>query len=418
MNKVNLETLITPSSLHDSEEGIKAKIMTAIDYYKADSIQEALNLLLNDKELLKSSYVHVLIGNCYRKQNKLDSAMKSWNKAVELNEKEYNAFINIANVQFVQGEAVAAIENWTKAFSIQPENPVVCLNLAIAYNQKGCRIKSTKFFERYLRYNRNNMTREYLTVKESMVRLRSKVDHYYKKLSELKNTGNLKLLTSLNLKMISIYADLPGVYQNLGQIFLFNKDYERALDFFLTVFKNFEYSPLVVWNIANLYERKGKKDCAYCFYKRCSDMMPKGSQKTKVITEKANSFVYKVKTKENSELHLQAAKDFEAKNLYEDALVEYENAFLLSPDELADVEHKIEVLKTYIKPEPYVIADLYTRINSAMNNNLLSTCVDMCDRIILLADTNSKESTYALKCKTECKRILTTRERFERTDLS
>lgn len=165
MNNVNLSTTITSASLHDTEEGMRAKITKAVEYYNAENIQETLNLVLNDKDLLKSSYVHVLIGNCYRKQNKIDSALKSWQKAVEINEKEYNAYINIANVQFVQGDAAQAIENWTKAFSIQPENPVVCLNLAIAYNQKGCRIKSTKFFERYLRYNRNNMSREYLLSK-------------------------------------------------------------------------------------------------------------------------------------------------------------------------------------------------------------------------------------------------------------
>ena len=142
-------------------------------------------------------------------------------------------------------------------------------------------------------------------------------------------------------------------------------------------------------------------------------MMPKTSQKAKVITEKANSLVFKVKTKENADIHLKEAKDFEAKNLYEDALVEYENAYLLSPDELADVEHKIQVLKTYIQPEPFVIADLYSRINNAMNNNLLKQCVEMCDRIILLAESNSKESSYALKCKTECKRILATRGRID-----
>lgn len=413
MNNVNLSTTITSASLHDTEEGMRAKITKAVEYYNAENIQETLNLVLNDKDLLKSSYVHVLIGNCYRKQNKIDSALKSWQKAVEINEKEYNAYINIANVQFVQGDAAQAIENWTKAFSIQPENPVVCLNLAIAYNQKGCRIKSTKFFERYLRYNRNNMSREYLSVKESMLRLRTKVDYYFKKLAALKNTGNLKLMATINLKMISIYADLPTVYNNLGQIFMFTKDYDKALDFFLTVYKNFPYSPLVLWNIATIFERKGKRDWAYCFYKRCSDIMPKTSQKAKVITEKANSFVFKVKTKENSDIHLKEAKDFEAKNLYEDALVEYENAYLLSPDELADIEHKIQVLKTYIQPEPFVIADLYSRINNAMNNNLLKQCVEMCDRIILLSDSNSKESSYALKCKTECKRILATRGRID-----
>ena len=60
MNNVNLSTTITSASLHDTEEGMRAKITKAVEYYNAENIQETLNLVLNDKDLLKSSYVHVL----------------------------------------------------------------------------------------------------------------------------------------------------------------------------------------------------------------------------------------------------------------------------------------------------------------------------------------------------------------------
>lgn len=414
MDNVNLESALSSVVLHDSDEGVAAKVGRAFEYYSADNIQEALSLLMGDEKLLKSSYVQVLAGNCYRRIQDTEKALNCWHKALEISPNEYNAYLNIGNTMYIQGDVPAAIENWTKAFTIQPENPTISLNLAVAYKNKGCRIKSTKLFERYLKYSRANITSEYLSVKETMLRLRSKVDLYFKKLNEFKEAGNLKAVVATYIRLISTYADLPNVYQNLGSIFLFDKNYDKALEFFLIVYKNCECPAQVIWSIANLYEQKKEKPLAYCFYKRCEKFIPRSSTRYKILGQKLQSLFYSAKTKELCDERIALAKAFEAKNLYEDALVEYENAVMLSTEEMPEIEHKLEVLRNYINPEPAVIADLYTKINTFMNNKRFNSCIELCDRIILLSDVNSKEGMYAVRCKTECKRILVTREHIER----
>lgn len=416
MENVNLDSAISSVVLHDSDEGIAVKVGKAYEYYTADNISEALSILLSDEKLTKSSYVQVLIGNCHRKLNDNKKALEAWHKALEISPNEYNAYLNIGNMMFVQGEIPDAIEYWTKAYAIQPESPPVVLNLAIAYKNKGCRIKSTRLFEKYLRYCKESISSEYLSVKETMIRLRGKVDIGFRRIKELKEEGNLRAIMTMYVKLISTYADLPSVYLNLANIFMYDKNYEKALEFFLIVYKNYECSGQVIWNIASLYEILKKRPEAYCFYKRCERFIPKTSSRYKVLAQKIQSLFYSAKTKELSDEHLALAKEYEAKNLYEDAIVEYENGILLSTEELPEAEHKLEVLQKYVNPEPFVIADLYSRINTYMTNKKFNSCIELCDRIIQLSDVNSKEGMYAVRCKTECKRILVTREHMERLD--
>ena len=54
MNNVNLSTTITSASLHDTEEGMRAKITKAVEYYNAENIQETLNLV-------SVSYTHLTL---------------------------------------------------------------------------------------------------------------------------------------------------------------------------------------------------------------------------------------------------------------------------------------------------------------------------------------------------------------------
>ena len=47
-----------------------------------------------------------------------------------------------------------------------------------------------------------------------------------------------------------------------------------------------------------------------------------------------------------------------------------------------------------------------------MSRKKLNECINVCDRIMALGENRSKEVMYAMKCKTECRRILIAREQF------
>lgn len=410
MENLNYEMQTPSVILHDSDEGVNLRIKKAYEYYLAGSNRETLDLLLNDSILIKIPYVLVLIGNCYKNLGDTDKAMKYWYQSIDTAPTEHAAFLNIGNVLYSQKNESEAILNWTQAHALKPEDPVACLNLAVAYRVKGCRIKSTKFFEQYLKFKTNDLDKEYLTVKESILKLRARVEMCYKKLAEYKSNGDIRSIMHLYVKMISIYANLPSAYVNLANIFLIDRNNEKALEFFLIVYKNFTYNCQIVWNIANLYEMLGKKAEAFCYYKRCEKLFTRKSGKNQELNSKLNSLSYCARTADVKEEFLKRAQALEEENLYEDALVEYENAYYSSIDEAPEIQMKAERLKTFIAPESFVIANLYTKINEYMNMNKYQACIDLCERIILLADLNSKEGMFAVRCKTECKRLLQVRK--------
>lgn len=410
MDNSSFDTQIPTAILHDSDEGIALRIKKAYEYYSAGSYRETLDLLANDPILNKIPYVLVLIGNCYKNLSNTDKAMKYWYQSIETAPIEHAAFLNIGNILYSQKNENEAIKFWTQAYALKPEDPVVNLNLAVAYKTKGCRIKATKFFEHYLRFKTNEIDKEYLTIKENILTLRAKVELYYRKLNEYKNNGDLKSISSLYVKMISVYANLPNAYINLANIFLIDKNYEKALEFFLIVYKNFSYNNQIVWNIANLYEMSGKKADAFCFYRRCEKLFKKNSTKYQQTLSKINALSYSAVTNAVKSDFINKAQELENQNLYEDALVEYENAYYSSIGEAPDIQEHIERLKKYIEPEPFVIAHLYNKINNYLNLKKYTACIEFCDRIILLAPINSRESLFAVRCKTECKRLMMANE--------
>jgi len=77
-----------------------------------------------------------------------------------------------------------------------------------------------------------------------------------------------------------------------------------------------------------------------------------------------------------------------------------------------DIQQLIDKYKIFLNPEPFVINVLYNQIPDLMNKKKLNACVELCDRIMTLATQNSKEVIYAMKCKSECKRIIIAREQF------
>src|SRR5574344_70365 len=146
---------ISGVSFSDTQTDGADKLNRAYEFYESQRYNEALSLVENDLSVNNSSYGQVLIGNCYKSLGKNEEALIHWKKAIDISPLEYMAYINIGNDFYSKNEIDKAILNWQIACTIRPENPVVNINLANAYNKKEYRIKATKYFEKYLRYEKN-----------------------------------------------------------------------------------------------------------------------------------------------------------------------------------------------------------------------------------------------------------------------
>ncbi len=414
MNNIDYENMSGLSGVNiDSPVDVTSdRVVRAYELYEAKRYSESISLIESDTQIVASSYGQVLLGNCYKSLNDKDKALMHWKRAIDISPLEHFAYINIANEYYSDGRLSEAILNWTIASTLVPENPRVNLNLACAYNKKGFRIKSTKYFEKYLRYETKATTRDYLQVKHVFANLTAKVDFFTKKVNEYKVKKDIKTIAALYLKMIATYANLPNIYANIAEICYFDKNYEKALEFFLTVYLNYPHTPKILLDVANLCYILNKPSYAYCYYSKALNCLLESTSYYVKSQEKTRLLSYVLKDHELIDSHLQAARDAEANNDYERAIDEYENYVILTGSENPDIQQIIDKYKIFVNPEPFVVNVLYSQIPELMNRKKLKKCVDVCDRIIKLSSANTKEVVYAMKCKADCRRILIAKEQF------
>lgn len=414
MENVNLEnnTGLSDVQFKDNDSSLSEKITRAYEMCETGRYKEALAMSESDSQILTTSYGRVLIGNCYKNLGDNVSALSHWQKAIEISPLEHSAYINIGNHLYSSGKVNEAIYNWHVAATIVPENANVNLNLANAYNKKGSRIKSTKYFEKYLRYEKKINSQDYVKIKHIFANLTAKVEFFARKVEEYRLQKDLKTIAALYLKMISTYANLPTIYANIAEIFYFDRNYEKALEFYLIVYLYYPYTSKILVEIANLYYLLGHKSYAFVYYRRAIENMPEGTSYYMKVKSKLSALSPVLNDPELVETHLQNAREAEKNNEYELAIDEYENYLILTESENPDFQQIIDKYKIFANPEPFVTNVLYNQIPDLMNKKKLNACVEVCDRIMTLALQNSKEVIYAMKCKAECKRIIIAREQF------
>jgi tetratricopeptide (TPR) repeat protein len=384
----------------------------AYKLYELGQYKEAISYAEKNPVVSSSAYGRVLLGNCFKQISDYQTAMSHWKKAIEISPLEHNAYINIANYLYSTNKLNEAIHNWTIASTIVPENATLNLNLALAYDKKGNRIKATKYFEKYIKYEKKINCNEYVMIKNKFANLMAKIDFYSKKVEEYKLQKDLKTIAALYLKMISTYALLPSIYTNIAEIFNFDRNFEKAFEFYQIVYLNFPFTRAILLEMANICYTQQKYSYAYSYYSKVKEMIPENTSQYNKIENILNSMATILTDPEIIDEHLAKAEAAVADCDYETAIDEYENYLILKQSEDDDIKQLIDKYKIYVNPESFVINLLYAQIPELMSKKKLNTCIEVCDRIIAMAKDHSKEVVTAIKYKSECKRILIAREQF------
>lgn len=413
MDGINLDN---NTNLYDidfsGEKAAGSKLTKAYELYASGQIQEAVNFLETDSQASNTAYAQVLLGNCYQKLGQKDKAMSFWQRATDLSPLEYAAYLNIGNEYYSSNRIFQAIFNWHCAGSACPENPVVNLNLAVAYDKLGYRVQATRYFEKYLKYNTNKDSAEYQKIKHTIANLTAKTDFYLKKSEEYRAQKDLKKVAAAYLMLISTYANLPSIYINLASIFVFDKNYEKAQELYKIAYLNFPSTPSLLLNLANMEYLLGNKSYAYCYYKRAFKYLTESTSHWLQVKMKLAELSAVTRDSEIIETHLQKAKEAEDTCRYEVAIDEYENYLILTDSHSDEIQQLIDKYKIFLNPEPFVVKMLYNQIPELMQSKKLHAAVEVCDRIMTMAEPHTKEMVYAMKCKVECKKVIIAREQF------
>ncbi len=93
---------------------------------------EKLHALTREDEKLSGPWV--MLGDIATKQGEKDDATELYQKAIEVNAQNINAYIRLAKVLRIQGQFIQAQNLYAEALALWPDFPEAHLNLAILYD--------------------------------------------------------------------------------------------------------------------------------------------------------------------------------------------------------------------------------------------------------------------------------------------
>ncbi len=137
-----------------------------------------------------------------------DLAEELFNKAIELNNKYINAYINLGNLKRDLNKFDDAIKLYEKALSISNKNPVILYSLALAYQGIGNFEKSNLYSKETLQINPNFTRADHLISQSRKYNTNDK--HYL----ELKK--KLKDFKTESLEKIDVYFSLAKAEEDIG----------------------------------------------------------------------------------------------------------------------------------------------------------------------------------------------------------
>lgn len=113
--------------------------------------EEAIKVKQNDATLYNN------LGNMQRDLREYDAAVKSYKKALELDPRLVNTYINLANTQLYMKNRVAdAIRTYKEGLRVLPENNQIEVLLGIAYVKAGDTDSAKVAFNNVLKRDANN----------------------------------------------------------------------------------------------------------------------------------------------------------------------------------------------------------------------------------------------------------------------
>src|SRR5574344_1234147 len=148
---MNQEDNTAQYHVQDNSNVEAKKVSAAIKQYEQKKYKEALNLFIGALNTNADAELYINIGNCHYMMENQKEAVDYWNKAIDLDPKNSKAYANLGNLYYKNNDIEKAISFWLVSLVTTPEDGNICLNLAIAFNQKEMRFESIKYFEKYIK---------------------------------------------------------------------------------------------------------------------------------------------------------------------------------------------------------------------------------------------------------------------------
>ena len=377
----------------DNSDIENKKLEAAKNHYSKGDYSSALKLYLTMLNTSISYKLYYEIGRCYYKLNDLLAAEEYFKKSIGLESLKNQSYLYLGNIYYKREDIKNAIENWASAYAYKPDDESVCLNLATSYFSKKMNFQSVFYYKKYLKYAKDR-GRAYFAIKNT-------IDNYSQQSSELMQKAQ-RAITFKNNKQAIEYLDLavkimPVNFDTnllLGKLYLEENDNMHAMIYLKRALALDSKSLDVLQKLSSVFINLGDYTAAYCSMRRLLPLVIHNQQEylktLQLVKDLDSSF---------DELSYQGHKEWAEKyyddNNYHMALMEYENCAILKEHVQADVEKRLEKLKSFLYPEERIIkaciekgSELYTD-GDYKNSNKYFT------KVMLFTNENSAEYKYA-----------------------
>ncbi len=215
-----------------------------------------LSVLKNDPGV---PVVHNNLGNVYLKKGRMDAAIAEYKKAISLNPNDASLYNNLGAAYLKKGRLDAAIAEYRKAISLNPADALAYINLGNTYSSKGRLDAAIAEYRKAISLNpdyalaHNNLGNAYLGKGETDAAI-----------AEYRKT------ISLNPADALAHYNLGVAYGGKGKLDAAIAEYQKTTSLDPT-------NALAHTNLGIIYARKGELDAAVAEYKKAISLNPAGA---------------------------------------------------------------------------------------------------------------------------------------------
>jgi len=364
---------------------VDTKIALARIYYKLGDYKKSKNILIDTlKQEQKNIEALNMLGNVEIALNDLPEAEKAFNRAISLDPTNIESQYGFANLSRLEGKYKEAIERYKKILKIYPNDSKSYIYIGDIYMELGKYTRAGGFYRNAVSLDNQS---SYTHVKLA--------NYYYK-------IGKIKSITDKNLSKSYFKAGIDEAKTTLeiepknrealnilGDIYIFKKDYAKALKYYQQLLKLQPNNNLLLYTIGYCHETIGNLEKAKEYYYKALAIR-RDDEINRFRLEEVVKNIYKTDLKnslrkELSDYHHNKGKYFFNKNYLEKAFYQFKRAIQLDP---LNPKKRLSFAEIF-KIEKYYERYLY-ELKNILRDTLDINTQDLNDRIEILENIISK----------------------------
>jgi len=346
---------IEEASLHLADKRKESEIFSlGLRFFKYEKLDLALvffNKIIDINDRNAQAYVN--IGNIYHERGQFDTAANFWRYALSIDATVEKAYLNLGNYNYRRGDIDQAISYWLILQSISPTENNSLFNLGVSYREKNEILLSIFYFKKYLaKAITQKGSAHYEKANQMIWNIKVTAKHNFRIGLKCQRKKDYLRALKAYVKVIEGYPNHIKANLNAGSICYMNDKLEDAIKFWNRVLILEPSNENNMLNMAIAYDRAGSYSYAQCLYTRY--LKTQEDHKTFEIVKIENRLKEIEKNEEDTtnhyNFHYSKAEEFFRKKDYLNAFSEYENCLALKPDN-KDLKEKTEVIRSALYPE-------------------------------------------------------------------